>query len=98
MAVGQSSGEQAKRWRRGTERNCTVCRKVRALLIETGLQRREFIRYMGFGLQLDKCVRCYAGATRQMLVRGLVEQWAARGLDSDVLRAICVDVFGLGVW
>ena len=69
--------------------------QVREVLISHGVQLIQFVPYRNFGLHVDKLVRNHSGATLRNLVLAAIDYWCAYGLRVDVLRDVCLRVFGL---
>ena len=99
----------AQRYREGVERGLNEIARVRAVLLDLGVNPRYYVRYIPFGQALARICRNYEMATRENLVRGLIREWEMRlgwtGVtpsppDRTVLLDICEMGFGvkLGQW
>jgi hypothetical protein len=54
-----------------------------------------YVPYNAFTMHVDRQVRRYDHGTLRNLVDHAVARWTAHGCDPEVLRSICVRVFGL---
>jgi hypothetical protein len=95
-ADGDADG-QAANYREAVERSELRAEQIRHILNERGVSLIQFVVYRNFGLHVDKLFRDYSGESLRLQVLDAVERWKCYGCDSDVLKAICEQVFGLDV-
>jgi hypothetical protein len=95
-ADGNAAG-QAANYREAAERAELRAEQVRRILNERGVSLIQFMAYRNFGLRVDKLCRAYSGASLRTMVSDAVARWVYYGCSSDVLRAICEQVFGLKI-
>jgi hypothetical protein len=71
--------------------------KVRETLNASGVNTIHYVPYLNFGRQLYKLTtqRQIAGDSAVIEAQVLLEKWAKRGLDPDVLAAVRSDVFNI---
>jgi len=72
--------------------------KVRETLNASGVNTIHYVPYLNFGRQLYKLTtqRQIAGDSAAIEAQVLLEKWAKRGLDPDVLAAVRTQVFNIG--
>ncbi len=86
---------QIANFRRALERTELRAEQVRQVLLSLDVPPSQYVAYRNFGLHLDKLIRDHSGETLRTLAASAVARWTCYGLQSDVLSAICVQVFGL---
>ena len=71
--------------------------KVREVINASGVSTSQYVPYLNFGRQLYKLSReqQISGETFAMAAQVLLDKWAARGCDPDVLAKIRTDVFDI---
>ena len=71
--------------------------KVRETLNGCGVNTINYVPYLNFGRQLYKLTagRQIAGDSAVMEAQVLLEKWAKRGLDPDVLATVRTQVFNI---
>ena len=72
--------------------------KVRETLNTCGVNTINYVPYLNFGRQLYKLTtgRQIAGDSAIIEAQVLLEKWAKRGLDPDVLATVRTQVFNIG--
>jgi hypothetical protein len=77
---------------------CAAETKVRETLNAAGVNTINYVPYLNFGRQLYKLStqREITGDSAAIEAQVLLEKWAARGLDPDVLAAVRTQVFNIG--
>ena len=72
--------------------------KVRETLNACGVNTIQYVPYLNFGRQLYKLTtqREIAGDSAAIEAQVLLEKWARRGLDPNVLAKVRYDVFSIG--
>jgi len=76
---------------------CSRETKVRETLNACGVNTIQYVPYLNFGRQLYKLTtqREIAGDSAAIEAQVLLEKWARRGLDPDVLTKVRTDVFNI---
>ena len=71
--------------------------KVREVINACGVSTSQYVPYLNFGRQLYKLSReqQISGETFAMAAQVLLDKWAARGCDPEVLAKIRTDVFDI---
>ena len=71
--------------------------KVREVINASGVSTSQYVPYLNFGRQLYKLSReqQISGETFAMAAQVLLDKWAARGCDPEVLAKIRTDVFDI---
>jgi hypothetical protein len=77
---------------------CAKETKARETLNACGVNTIQHVPYLNFGRQLYKLTtqREIAGDSAAIEARVLLEKWASRGLDPEVLAKVRTDVFNIG--
>ena len=86
---------QVDNYQQAAQHHAIVGSGIRAVLNDQGVPVTLFSMYRAFSLQVDKIIRQHDGETRRYLLQMAVDRWTFRGLNSEVLRAICHQVFSL---
>jgi hypothetical protein len=84
---------QFRSYREAMEHNRDISIKVRQLLIDYQYPLRDFIRYNAFAFRLDRAARRYTRRSLNMAASNFVDEWEEKGLDRDMLLAICFELF-----
>ncbi len=76
---------------------CVMEEKVREMLNQCGVNTIQYVPYLNFGRQLYKLSnqRGITGDSAAIEAQVLLEKWAARGLDPDVLATVRTQVFNI---
>jgi len=76
---------------------CVKETKVRETLNACGVNTIQYVPYLNFGRQLYKLTtqREIAGDSAAIEAQVLLEKWASRGLDPDVLATVRTEVFNI---
>ncbi len=69
--------------------------KVKEVINQSGVSTSQYVPYLNFGRQLYKMSRqqFISGESFAMAAQVLLDKWAARGCDPEVLAKIRKDVF-----
>lgn len=72
--------------------------EVKAVLNDKGVSTSLYVPYLNFARQLWKLSNQQeiSGRSLAMAAQVLLDKWAARGLDPDILTAIRYQVFSIG--
>ena len=76
---------------------CAMETKVRAVLNLSGVHTSSYVPYLNFGRQLWKLTRRQeiTGESFAMAAKVLLDKWASRNLDPDILATIRKEVFDI---
>ncbi len=87
--------EMAKRYTAAMASLCAMETDVRQVINACGVSTSQYVPYLNFGRQLYKLSkqRGISGESFAMAAQVLLEKWAARGCDPDVLAKIRTGVF-----
>ncbi len=87
--------EMAKRYTAAMADLCAMETDVRQVINACGVSTSQYVPYLNFGRQLYKLSkqRGISGESFAMAAQVLLEKWAARGCDPDVLAKIRTGVF-----
>jgi len=90
--------DMAARYETAIAGMCAKETKVRETLNACGVNTIQYVPYLNFGRQLYKLTtqREIAGDSAAIEAQVLLEKWASRGLDPEVLAAIRTQVFSIG--
>ena len=71
--------------------------KVKQVICQHAVQGILFVPYLNFGRQMYKLqrTRLHDAKVLELEAQGLINRWAARGLDPVVLAAIRTEVFNV---
>lgn len=71
---------------------------MKEVLDQEGVQTILYVPYLNFGRQLYKLSnqQHVSGESYAMAAKVLLDKWAARGLDPDVLAKVRTKVFNVG--
>jgi hypothetical protein len=70
--------------------------QVRQTLNMQNVHTIHYVPYLNFGRQMHKMAKqTISGNSAQLAAQVLLEKWAARGLDPNVLAAIRTEVFNI---
>jgi len=86
-----------RRYDAATTELCTMEDKTRQVLNAAGLHTSLYVPYLDFARQLFKLTRKrgISGASFALAAQVLLDKWAARGLNPDVLARIRTEVFDI---
>ena len=89
--------KMAERYRAAVAPLVTMEGKVKEVLNGCGVSTALYVPYLNFGRQLYKLSRQQniQGESLAMAAQVLLDKWAARGCDPDVLAKIRTDVFSV---
>jgi len=87
-----------RRYMDAVTRLCTMEAKVREVLNVHGVQTISYVPYLDFARQLYKLTRGQeiTGESFAVAAQVLLEKWASRGLNPDVLASVRHQVFDIG--
>ena len=87
----------AARYQAAAAQLCIMENEVRTQLNQCGVHTMLYVPYLNFGRQLYKLSkqRGISGESFAMAAQVLLDKWAARGCDPDVLAKIRTDVFDI---
>lgn len=90
--------DMAARYREAAARLVAMELKVKEVLNQEGVSTILYVPYLNFGRQMYKMSneQFISGESYAMAAKVLLDKWAARGLDPDVLARIRTDVFNIG--
>jgi len=90
-------GEMAKRYSAAMVGLCAMETDVKQVINACGVSTSQYVPYLNFGRQLYKLSkqRGISGESFAMAAQVLLDKWAARGCDPDVLAKIRTDVFDI---
>jgi len=89
--------EMARRYADAMVGLCQMEGKVKEVINSCGVSTTQYVPYLNFGRQLYKLTRQrgITGESFAIAAQVLLEKWAARGCDPDVLAKIRTDVFNI---
>jgi hypothetical protein len=87
-----------RRYMDAVTRLCSMEAKVRETLNAHGVQTINYVAYLDFARQLYKLTRMQeiTGESFAVAAQVLLEKWASRGLNPDVLASVRHQVFDIG--
>ena len=90
--------KSAERYVAATVELCSMEEQTRQVLNAAGIHSSFYVPYLDFARQLWRLSRkrSRSGESFAMAAQVLLEKWAARGCDPDVLAAIRTEVFNIG--
>jgi hypothetical protein len=88
----------ADRYKAATVELCLMEDKTRQVLNAAGIHSPFYVPYLDFARQLWRLSRKrgISGESFALAAQVLLDKWAARGCDADVLAAIRTGVFNIG--
>ena len=91
--------EMARRYEVAMAQVCAMEIKVKEVINAAGVSTSQYVPYLNFGRQLYKLSReqGISGESFAMAAQVLLDKWAARGCDPNVLAKIRKDVFDIDV-
>jgi hypothetical protein len=89
--------EMARRYADAMVGLCQMEGKVKEVINARGVSTSQYVPYLNFGRQLYKTTRQrgITGESFAMAAQVLLDKWAARGCDPEVLAQIRTDVFNI---
>jgi len=90
--------EVKKRYEAATVELCLMEDKTRQVLNAAGVHSSFYVPYLDFARQLWRLSRKrgISGESFALAAQVLLDKWAARGCNADVLAAIRTEVFNIG--
>ncbi len=90
-------GEMGKRYAAAMEPLCSMETQVREVINGLGVSTAQYVPYLNYGRQLYKLSRQrgIAGESFALEAQVLLDKWAARGCDPEVLARIRMGVFNI---
>jgi hypothetical protein len=90
--------EMAARYEAAVADLVTMELQVKEILNASGVSTAMYVPYLNFGRQLYKLKKQQniSGESFAMAAKVLLDKWAARGCDPDVLAKVRTDVFDIG--
>jgi hypothetical protein len=87
----------AKRYEAAMAQVYAMEMKVKEVINACGVSTSQYVPYLNFGRQLYKLSReqNISGESFAMAAQVLLEKWAARGCDPEVLAKVRKDVFDI---
>jgi len=89
--------DMAARYEAAMTQVCAMEMKVKEVINASGVSTSQYVPYLNFGRQLYKLSRQQhiSGESFAMAAQVLLDKWAARGCDPEVLAKIRTDVFDI---
>ncbi|MFO7650320.1 MAG: hypothetical protein R6W83_01840 [Cryobacterium sp.] len=88
--------KMTERYRAAMGALCAMEEQVRTVLNTQNVHTIHYVPYLNYGRQMHKMSKQeISGNSAQLAAQVLLEKWAARGLDPNVLAAIRTEVFNI---
>jgi len=89
--------DMGKRYEAAIAEVCAMETKVKEVINAAGVSTSLYVPYLNFGRQLYKLTRQQhiTGESFAMAAQVLLDKWAARGCDPDILATVRKDVFNI---
>jgi len=89
--------DMAKRYEAAIADVCVMEGKVKEVINAAGVSTSLYVPYLNFGRQLYKLThqQHVTGESFAMVAQVLLDKWAARGCDPDILATVRKDVFNI---
>ena len=89
--------DMAKRYEAAIADVCVMEGKVKEVINAAGVSTSLYVPYLNFGRQLYKLThqQHVTGESFAMAAQVLLDKWAARGCDPDILATVRKDVFNI---
>jgi hypothetical protein len=96
QTIDAKRADMAARYGVAAAELCAMEKQVKEVLNLAGVQTVHFVPYLNYGRQLWKLTAAdTSGESAAIAAKVLLDKWAARGLDPDVLATIRTGVFNI---
>lgn len=96
LALEKLRPEMTSRYKAAMGELCAMEEQVRTVLNTQNVHTIHYVPYLNYGRQMHKMAKqTISGNSAQLAAQVLLEKWAARGLDPNVLAAIRTEVFNI---